>query len=332
MAASALETSHRGLARGLPGCKRGAVTVADEHLGQLAAEDFDAWDQESAAQLLEWAGDPGGGGRDAAVREECLLRAAAEPVVPFMIGLPARGMPGADSAVDAQLAAAVALARRKVLANRSAGLGGRSSERNLGMLDRLSELIAPWPEPQWSDAVRRNLERAAEARRTGRERAMQLRATRGQHGAPPQPGADYLLCHPGDHWFRHARASIEDPPLGAAIDEWIADFAPSYTTLAARDWSAAEELADAVVELEMPAELPRGGSEPVEAIVVATHRGTIELGEGLRLRLAPGSQPVSAMLIDVLPRERWRTCIRMFPDGSALPAAGTRRVDTPSPV
>lgn len=307
------------------------MALADEHLAEIGGGDFDAWDRESAAQVVEWAGDPAGGGRDAAVCEACMLRAEAEPVVPFMIGLPARGMPGVDSAVDAQLAAAVAFARRKVLANRSVGLAGRSSERNLRMLDRLSALIARWPEPQWSEAVRRNVERGAEARRTGRERGMQLRAMGRQREGPPQPGADYLLCHPGDHWFRHARASIDDPPLGAATDEWIADFAPSYATLAARDWSEAEERADAVVDLEMPGELPRGRPEPVQATVVATHRGAVEVGESLRLRLAPGGQPGEAMLIDVLPRERWRTCIRLFPDGSALPAAGTRR-DAPAPV
>ena len=308
------------------------MALADEHLAGIGAGEFDTWDRESAAQLLEWAGDPGGGGRDAAVREASLLRAAAEPVIPFMVRLPARGMPGGDAVGDAELAAAVAFARRKVLASRSAGLDGRSAERNLRMLDRLSELIARWPEPDWSDGVRRNIERVAEARRTARERGMQPRATRGQQDAPPHPGADYLLCHPGDHWFRHARASIGDPSLRAAIDEWIADFAPSYAALAARDWSQAEEQADAVVDLDMPAELPRGGAEPVQATVVATHRGLAEVGTSLRLRLAPGSQPFSGMLIDVLPRQRWRTCIRLFPDGSALPAAGTRRLDAAAPV
>lgn len=308
------------------------MALADEHLAEIGAGDFEAWDKESAAQLLQWAEDPAGGGLDAAVREARLLRAEAEPVVPFMVGLPARGMPGADSAVDAQLAAAVAFARRKVLANRSAGLGDRSSERNLRMLDRLSELIAGWPEPEWSDAVRRNVERIAEARRTGRERTVQLRARRGQEDAPPQPGADYLLCHPGDHWFRNARASVDDPPLAAAIDEWIAAFAPSYATLAARDWGEAEQLADAVVVLQMPSELPRGRPEPVKATVVATHRGPVQAGASLRLRLAPGAQPSSGTLIDVLPQERWRTCVRLFPDGSALPAAGTRRIDAPTPA
>jgi hypothetical protein len=308
------------------------VALADEHLSGIGGAEIDAWDAKSAAQLVQWAGDPAGGGRDSAVREASLLRAEAEPVVPFMAALPARGMPGADSVVDAQLAAAVAFARRKVLANRSAGLGVSSSERNLRLLDRLSAMIPSWTEPEWGETVRRNIERIAQARRAGRERAMQMRAVRGGQDAPPQAGADYLLCHPGDHWFRHARASIDDPSLRAAIDEWIADFAPSYAALAARDWSQAEEQADAVVDLDMPAELPRGGAEPVQATVVATHRGPAEVGMSLRLRLAPGSQPFSGMLIDVLPRQRWRTCIRLFPDGSALPAAGTRRLDAAPPV
>ena len=307
------------------------MAVADEHLVEIGGEELDAWDREGAAQLLDWAGDPAGGRRDEALREASLLRAAAEPVVPFMVRLPARGMPGADAVGDAELAAAVAFARRKVLANRSAGLDGESTERNLRLLDRLSELIARWPEPEWSDAVRRNVERVAAARRSGRERGRQLRAARSLPDRPPQPDAEYLLCHPGDHWFRHARGSIGDPALRAGIDEWIAAFAPSYAALAGRDWSAAEGLADGVVDLEMPAELPRGSPEPVTATVIAKHRGAVELGSSIRLRLAPASQPVDGMLIHVLPRERWRTCIRLFPDGSALPAAGTRRLDAPSP-
>ena len=307
------------------------MALADEHLAEIGGREIDAWDAESAAQLVQWAGDPAGGGRDSAVREASLLRAEAEPVVPFMAALPARGMPGADSAVDAQLAAAVAFARRKVLTNRSAGLGDSSSERNLRLLDRLSALIPSWPEPEWGDAVRRNTERIAQARRAGRERTMQMRAARGGQDAPPQAGADYLLCHPGDHWFRHARANIDDPPLGGAIEEWISDFAPSYAALAARDWSEAEDLADAVVDVEMPAELPSGRPEPMQATVVATHRGPVEAGASLRLRLAPGGQAAEAKLIDVLPGERWRTCIRLFPDGSALPSAGTRRV-APAPA
>ena len=307
------------------------MAVADEHLVEIGGEELDAWDREGAAQLLDWAGDAAGGGRDDALREASLLRAAAEPVVPFMVRLPARGMPGADAVGDAELAAAVAFARRGVLANQSAGLDGPSAERNLRMLDRLSELIAPWPEPEWSDAVRRNVERVAEARRAGRERGRQLRAARRLPDRPPQPDAEYLLCHPGDHWFRHARGSIDDPALRAPIEEWIAAFAPSYAALAARDWSATEGLADAVIDLEMPAELPRGSPEPVMATVIATHRGAAEVGSSIRLRLAPASQP-GGVLIHVLPRERWRTCIRLFPDGSALPAAGTRRLDAPSPL
>ena len=310
----------------------GPVALADEHLAEIGAGDFDDWDRESAAKLLGWADDPSGGGDDPAVREACLLRGEAEPVVPFMVSLPARGMPGSDSAVDAQVAAVVAFARRKVLANRSAGLGAGSAERNLGMLDRLSALVARWPEPEWSDAVRRNVERIAEARRSGRERGMQQRATRGGQDAPPQPDAEYLLCHPGDHWFRHGRASIDDPPLAALIDEWIAEFAPSYAALAARDWTEAEALADAVVDLEMPSDLPRGRPEPVNATVVATHRCPVEVGASLRLRLAAGGQRFDGMLMDVLPRERWRTCVRLFPDGSALPAVGTRRLDASPPV
>lgn len=56
----------------------------------------------------------------------------------------------------------------------------------------------------------------------------------------PEPSAAWLLRHPGDHWFRRARPEIRDPMLGAVIDDWIAEFAPSYAALAGEDWSAEE--------------------------------------------------------------------------------------------
>jgi len=136
------------------------------------------------------------------------------------------------------------------------------------------------------------------------------------------------LCHPGDYWFRRARPSIEDPTLATAIDDWIADFAPSYAVLADQDWSAEEERSDAVVDLQVPEEVPLGWDEPVPATVVASRRGAVAVGSELPLRLAPGGdQPFNGMLIHVLPRDRWRTCARLLPDGSVLPGDGTRRVE-----
>ncbi len=123
------------------------------------------------------------------------------------------------------------------------------------------------------------------------------------------------------------RPAISDSALCAAIDEWIVAFAPGYAGLLAQDWSAEEEQADAVVELELPAEVPRRWESPVATRVVAKDRGDVEPGSELFLRLAPGGdEPFNGMLIHVLPRERWRTCARFAADGSVLPSDGTRRI------
>jgi hypothetical protein len=130
------------------------VTVADDHLVEIGPADFDAWDYEHAIQLLERAQ-----ALPDAARDAHLLYGAAHPIVHFMISLRAHGLPGSELARDAPTAASVAFARRTVHANRSAGLNGRSAERNLRLLDRICSLIGEWPEPEWSETVRRTVER-----------------------------------------------------------------------------------------------------------------------------------------------------------------------------
>jgi len=144
---------------------------------------------------------------------------------------------------------------------------------------------------------------------------------------------------PVDH-RAHARTAVAALGHGdaagreeGACHDWIADFAPSYAVLADPDWSAEEERADAVVDLEAPEEVPPGWDEPVPATVVASRRGAVAVGSELPLRLAPGGdQPFNGMHIHVLPRERWRTCAQLLADGSALPGDGTRRVEAATPV
>lgn len=78
-----------------------------------------------------------------------------------------------------------------------------------------------------------------------------------------------MLRHPNDHWFRRARPSIADPVVGAVIDEWIADFGPSYLSLVRRDWSAEESRAELVIDVEIRGEAPKGLRDSWSTVVLA---------------------------------------------------------------
>jgi hypothetical protein len=310
------------------------MTLADDYLAEVGCADIDRWHRDGAARLLERLGASQPDPRSEAMREARLLSAAAVPVVWIAIDFGVSGMPGVDLAMpgvdlarDADLAAGAALHRRWVLAHKTAGLNGRLAERNLRLLDRVCALIGSWPDPDWSEAVRRRVDELAAAMRRGRERGERLRATGQMADPPPVESVGWLLRNPGDHWFRFARVNVSDPTLCALIDAWITDFAPSYTTLASEDWEAEEARADLVVDLEVPAEIPRGWEEPIRAIVAAKLRGSVEIGSELPLRLIPDdNQCFNGTLISVLPGERWRTCARLLDDGSILPEDGTRRL------
>jgi hypothetical protein len=309
------------------------MTVADDYLAQIGAADFDAWEHEDAAQFVAGAKSGPRDRRNDAVREARLLSTAAQPVVQFIISLPVAGMPGVDLARDADLAASAAFNRRTVLSYQSAGLNGRFAERNLRLLDRVCALIGQWPEPDWSETVRRRVERLGEARRAGRERGKRLREAGRMPDPPSEPSVAWLLRHPGDHWFRHARPAITDAMLGAMIDDWIAEFAPSYATLAGEDWSAEEGKADLVADIALAEEVHSGWNQPVRAVVLDKRQGSVQIGSELPLRLVPtGDGPFNGTLIAVLPGEHWRTCGSLLADGSLLPADGTRRLAVPHSV
>ncbi len=297
------------------------MTVADDHLAEIGPADFDAWDHERCTQLLE-----GARALPDAAREAHLFFGAAHPLVNFMISLPAHGLPGAELARDASSAAVVAVRRRTVHVYRSAGLNGRFAERNLRLLDRICALIGEWPEPEWSETVRRLVEQFGEARRRGRERGQRLREARGGRYPAPEPNVPWMLCHPNDHWFRRARPAITDPALAIVIDEWIADFAPSYAALASGDWSAEEGNADVVVDIQLPGEIP-SREEPLPVTVTAHHQGSIDSTSEVRLHQVPmGGRPFNGTLVSVLPHERWRVCGSLLTDGSIVPGDGTRRL------
>lgn len=84
----------------------------------------------------------------------------------------------------------------------------------------------------------------------------------------------WLLRHPADHDFRQARAAVSDPWLSGHLDEWISAADPSYSALAAQDWSAEEDGADLVVEVQLRDPVPLDCKEPAPAGAVTSHRSS----------------------------------------------------------
>ncbi len=141
-----------------------------------------------------------------------------------------------------------------------------------------------------------------------------------------------MLCHPNDHWFRRARPSITDPAIAAVVDEWIAEFEPSYASLAAEDWSAEEASADLVVDIQIPDEVPEGLKDRLPTLVLAELQNKVETGSQLIMhRVPPDQEQFNGYLVSALPRERWRACATLLRDGSILPGEGTRRLEPPTP-
>ena len=304
------------------------MTVADAHLAEIGPADFDAWDYEHGSQLIEQART-----LPDAARQAHLLYWAARPLVHFMISLPVHGLPGAELARDATTSALAALNRRTVHAYRCAGINGRFAKRNLRLLDRICSLIGQWPEPEWTATARRRVEQLAKAKRRGRERGQRLRNARPERDrAPKPPHIPWMLCHPNDHWFRRASPSIIDPVIAAAIDEWIAEFAPSYATLAGADWRAEESSADVVIDIQLHVQITPDWNEPLPATVDAQHRGSIQSACEVRLHQVPvGDGPFNGTLLSVLPHERWRVCGSLLADRSIVPEDGTRRLAWTNP-
>jgi len=267
-----------------------------------------------------------------AASESVLLWAASQPLVHVAIKLAAGKLPGSDAAQDLDWVVGVAISRAQVVAHRSAGLDGRLAERNLRLIDRICSLVGSWPEPGWTEAVERRVDQLVDARRRGHERGQEIRRSRPPDEVPRIPTVAWQLCHPNDHYFRMAQARLADPQLAANMQEWIADFAPSYAAMSAQDWSAEERTADLVVDLQMPDDVPRDWKQPLPTVVVASHHGDAASGSQLPLRLvADFDARFNGMLISVLPGERWRTCASLLDDATIVPKDGTRRLAATPP-
>jgi hypothetical protein len=302
------------------------MTVADDYLTEVGPE-LDAWDREYAETLLESVADV-----PAPVREALVLHSAAHPVIPLLIRFAAGRRPGNDLAEDVDWVTMVAFARREEVAHRAAGLDAGMGEENLGLLDRISSLVESWPEPEWGGAIRQRVQELVDARRRGRERGLAMRPGREGGESSTVPTAGWLLCHPGDHYFRRARTHLTDSRLLAGIDAWTAAFAPSYGALAGEDWSAQETRADLVAEVEVGEPVPLDWRQPIEAVVLASDRCSASAGATISLRqVADPDAQFNGLAIELLAGERWLTCASALGDGTFLPEDGTRRTAAPDP-
>jgi hypothetical protein len=297
------------------------VTVADDHLAEVGA-DLDAWSVEAARDLLaSVANSP------AHEREALLLRRASHPMASSVIRLAGGPPPGWNHADDAEWAASLALARRQVLANRSAGLDAGMTDRSLRLLDWLQARIRVWPESEWQADVRHRVEGLVEATRRGRRRGQQLRHDGGQK-RPPGIEVGWILRHPADHYFFKARTRATSPDLREQLDEWITAFAPSYQALVEQDWTAEQNRADLVVELQLGDGVPPDWTESAPAVVRAVHRGNITTGSELRLRQVedPDAAIFNGTLLSLVAGEFWLVCARYSVDGTVIPLDGSRRL------
>ncbi len=140
-----------------------------------------------------------------------------------------------------------------------------------------------------------------------------------------------MLCHPNDHWFRYARPSITDPEIAAVVEEWIAEFAPSYATLSGENWSAEESSADLVVDIEIGGEVSQGLRDPLATRVLSDPQNKAKAGSEIMMhRVPPEQEQFNGYLVSTLPQERWRACASLLTDGTILPLDGTRRLEAPT--
>jgi len=292
--------------------------IGDAYLTGLDAPN-DAWDRVHAAELLESMSDA-----LAVVREEELLRYAARPVTRFVIKFALDQWPGATALDDASWVATVALARRELVVQREAGIEDAMGDLSFGVLEWIDACVGSWDDQQFEALVRAQVDELLDAGRRGRERGRQLRERRGQD---PAPGCSscWLLRHPGDHYFRLARATARDERLCELLDAQITLLADSYDRLAAdHDVHRHGEL---VLELGVPGPLAPGWSEPVTTTVLSVEAGEVSVGDRLGLRLvADPDASFNGTLMSVRPGERWRTCAHRLHDGTIVPDDGTRRL------
>ena len=240
--------------------------------------------------------------------------------------------PGSDLHEDASWAASVAMRRRDVFAHRARGFDSGLTEDSLRLLDRLDDMLAKWPEPEWSRAVCDRIDTLMNARRSGRRRGLEMRRSR---ESDPDRGAGlnvgWYLRHPLDHWLRTAFPKVADLECRSLLLTQIRKLERTYEALCALDWNAEETLADVICEVVVQ-EKPSGLTDPMAVEVTAVSKGTLDAaGTAALCSVEDTNGPFQGSLINVRVGERWLVCARLLDDGRLLPLDGTRRLQSTDP-
>jgi hypothetical protein len=296
------------------------MTVADEYVAKFGAHQ-DAWQEEYPTAALAATQ-----GFTDELRDLYRLRDAAQPVIWVLIKLSATGFPGVDLDADAGWAAMLAVTRRDLITLRGAGIDAALVKSHLGLIDIVESKVGLWPGSDWAAAVRGRVRGLIDARDSGRHRGQQMSSQSAVAEPTVLDNGAWTLRHPPDHYFSLARARMTDPALLTYLVGQIAAFAPSYTALAARDWSSGMSGAEVIVEVQILDPATTDWKQPVPATVVRVHRGNMSPGSQVGLRLvADADATFNGKLLNVLGGERWLVCGALREDGTLLPLDGTRR-------
>jgi hypothetical protein len=294
------------------------VNIDGVYLAEIDAPDV-GWERESVPEVLASLSDELG-----SVRDERLVRSAADSVVPFAIKFSLGRWPGQDVGEDAEWAAMAALARRRLTVWQETGSGGTSTAPAAGVLDWVEEHIGSWDAQDFPSLVRSRVDDLLDASRRGRERGLRLREARGQ--IPPLAcSACWVLRHPCDHYFRLARDTATDARLCVLLDAQIAVLSDRYDRLSAEHHVHQSD--DVILELGVLGPISAGWREPVPTIVQATSTYAVTVGEQIGLRLVADSDATfNGTLVSVRAGERWLTVVDGIRDRMIIPRDGTRRL------
>jgi hypothetical protein len=303
-----------------PGPVMHHLTVADEYLAKIGAHQA-AWEEDYPTAALAATQ-----GFTDELRDLYRLRAAAQPVIWVVIKLSAAGFPGADLDADAGWAAMLAVTRQDLLKLERASVDAALVKSHLGLIRIIESKVGLWLESDWVAAVQGRVQGLVDARDSGRHRGLQESSKSAVAEPTVLDNGAWTLRHPPDHFFSLARARMTDPALLKYLDGQIAAFAPSYTALAARDWSSDMSGAEVIVEVQILDPATTDWKQPVQATVVRVHRGSVSPGSQVGLRLvADADAAFNGKLLNVLGGERWLVCGALREDGTLLPLDGTRR-------